>query len=74
MWHTAVMTDHAKALAAAAAAYRRATAVQEKARLTLTEAVRAAHAEAVRQVDILEATGRVWTREQVRRVCLPGQD
>jgi hypothetical protein len=39
------------------------------ARRKLTEAVRAAHADGIRQRDILRATDHVWTREQVRRVC-----
>jgi hypothetical protein len=58
--------DHEKALAEAAAEYRRFIDARKK----LTEAVRAAHNDGVRQVDILRATGNVWTREQVRRVCL----
>jgi hypothetical protein len=70
VWHTVPVTNHTEALAAAADAYRRAAVAQEQARAALTEAVRAAHADKVRQVDILKATGHVWTREQVRRVCL----
>jgi len=60
------MTDHASDLARAAERYRDL----QRARQELTDAIRAAHADGVRQVDILRATDYVWTREQVRRVCL----
>ena len=60
------MRDHAKALAAAADEYRRLLTAREK----LIEAIRAAQADGMRQVDILEATDHVWTREQVRRLGL----
>jgi hypothetical protein len=63
------MKDHELLLAEAAAEYRRFADARKK----LTEAVRAAHADGVRQVDILRATDHVWTREQVRRVCQPAE-
>lgn len=63
------MTDHAKALAQAAADYRELLAARQR----LIEAIRVADADGVRQVDILKATNHVWTREQVRRICL-GKD
>lgn len=69
VWHTPCVTDHNKALAAAAAQYRGALDILDDARAALTAAIRAAHDDKVRQVDILKATDRVWTREQVRRVC-----
>jgi hypothetical protein len=67
------MTDHEKALATAANAYRRANAQADRARKALTDAIRAADADQMRQVDILRATDHVWTREQVRRICLESQ-
>ncbi len=63
------MTNHEQTLAAAAARYREfLTARQE-----LGDAIRAADADGVRQVDILRATDHVWTREQVRQVCKKGE-
>ncbi len=68
--HTGVVTNHDEILAAAAARYREfLTARQE-----LGEAIRAAAADGVRQVDILRATDHVWTREQVRQVCKKGDE
>lgn len=58
------MTDHEKALAAAAKEYRRHLAARQK----LIDAIRAAEADDMRQIDILNATDNVWTREQVRRI------
>ncbi|GIH07447.1 hypothetical protein Rhe02_55140 [Rhizocola hellebori] len=62
------VTDHEEALAQAAADYRRFLDARQK----LGDAIRAADAAGMRQVDILKATDHVWTREQVRRVCLKG--
>lgn len=56
------MTDHEKALAEAAEKYR-------QARPELQAAIRAAHQAGMRQVDILRATGYVWSREHVRLIC-----
>jgi hypothetical protein len=56
-------------LRAAAEDYRRLQAARER----LTQAVRAANTAGMRQVDILSETGHVWTREQVRRICLPSK-
>jgi len=58
------MTDHAKVLASAAAEYRRLLDAREK----LIKAIRAAQADGVRQVDILEAIDHMWTREQLRKL------
>jgi hypothetical protein len=58
------MTDHQRTLAKAAADYRRLQTAREH----LIDTIRAAAADGVRQVDILRATGHVWTREQVRRI------
>jgi len=60
------MTDHQRALAKAAADYRRLQAAREK----LIDTIRAAAADGVRQVDILRATEHIWTREQVRRITV----
>ncbi len=59
------MTNHDEKLAAAAARYREFLAARQE----LGDAIRAAAADGVRQIDILRATDNVWTREQVRQVC-----
>lgn len=59
------------ALSEAADDYRRSQAAFDAARHKLAQQIRKADAAKMRQVDILRATGHVWTREQVRRVCLP---
>lgn len=63
--HTGDVTNHDETLAAAAARYREFL----NARQELGDAIRAAAADGVRQIDILRATDNVWTREQVRQVC-----
>ena len=64
------MKDHVTALAAAADEYRRFLAARQR----LIDTIRAAQADGIRQVDILEATDHVWTREQVRRLGLDKDD
>lgn len=66
--HTDDVTDHEQTLAAAAARYREFL----NARQELGDAIRAAAADNMRQVDILRATDNVWTREQVRQVVKKG--
>lgn len=61
------VTDREQRLAAAAARYRELQAARDE----LIEAIRDADSSGMRQVDILKATDHVWTREQVRRICLP---
>lgn len=63
--HTGSVTNHDEILAAAAARYREFLDAREQ----LGNAIRAADADGMRQVDILRATDHVWTREQVRLVC-----
>jgi hypothetical protein len=48
--------------------YRKAVEELEVARARLTERVRAAHVSGIRQVDILRATGHLWTREHLRQL------
>lgn len=58
------MTDHEKTLAAAAKEYRRYLGARQR----LIDAIQAAEADHMRQIDILRAIDNVWTREQVRRI------
>lgn len=62
--HTAGV-NHEEKLAAAAARYREFLNAREE----LGDAIRAAAADDVRQVDILRAIDNVWTREKVRQEC-----
>lgn len=60
--------DHEKLLADAAKTYRRRLTEMETARDALAARVRAAAADGLRQVEIVRATGHVWTREYVRQI------
>lgn len=64
------VTNHEQTLAAAAARYREFL----NARQELGDAIRAAAADDVRQVDILRAIDNVWTREKVRQECKKAGD
>jgi hypothetical protein len=50
----------------ATAAYKRAQAVVEDRRKDLVDAIRAADADGMKQVDIVKITG--YTREHIRRI------
>jgi hypothetical protein len=61
--------ENERELAQSADRYRAATAELVAAREQLAENIRAADKNGMRQVDILRATGHVYTREQVRKIC-----
>lgn len=65
------MPDHGKLLADTAATYRRKRTEMEAAQDALATQVRAAAKAGVRQVDIVRATGNVWTREYIRQLTRP---
>jgi len=58
-------------LARAAGRYRNANTELTAARTELAQAIRAANAAGMRQVDILRVTSNVYTREQIRKICQP---
>lgn len=63
--------EHESALREAADEFRSTHDAYETARQKLAEKIRAARAAGMRQADILRATKHVYTREQVRKICLP---
>lgn len=67
--HTSCVT-HEEKLAAAAARYREFLSARQE----LGNAIRAAHADEVKQGDILRAIDHVWTREKVRQECRKTED
>lgn len=59
---------HERAIAEAAAAYRRAIEAKETASATLAAAMRAAFEDNEQQSAILKAAGHVWSREYLHIV------
>lgn len=64
------MAQHEKKLAEKAGRYRIASAELAAAREELRRSILDADGDGMRQVDILRATNHVYTREQVRKICL----
>jgi hypothetical protein len=68
------MTSRKDRLAQTADNYRNAKGKLNDARKDLSKEVRGAAKEGMRQVDILQATDHVWTREQVRKIVASEDD
>lgn len=62
----AMQEKHERAIAEAAAEYRRADEAKKRASAQLADAMRAAFADHEQQSAILKASGHVWSREYLR--------